>query len=716
MYKRKIVVFQIEKENKVISEFNENITILYLKIYIRDRTNISNFDLYHKGKIIKNNNIPLYKFSSSKTDKIIYFYLKPKQDNNKNILKSNKNENNNLYTIKNKNSEKLKLYEKEISFAKEKNNQLINNINKYKENINEYLKKENKNKEKYRSIENLLIKQKEEIQLLKTEINEANIKYKDLKNKSVEKEIKIKNNQLKYTKSNDNFAIISNNIKPKRCFSVESFNTFYPIKNKYKNHSVKSIDLSNIHKNRSSSSTNINTSKENNIYNNNQLKISTNYISNINKNTKKKSKEINNIEITDINNINNINKNSRNERMKNKNNINSNNNIHIREKSNSAYYLDVNNLNKYKFQIKEFNTNNNEIKNEINNNINKNNIIINTSKMTLDTLDNQFFKEEESIDFNKILNEFKNSYNIKQLLSKDNLDNKDYPLIMTNLYEKYFHIFKYLNNNEILLFSSINKPHGICVLYYWMDYLQNKINYLNDIYSKLSSRYNSLTDILNTVDSKSNNILSYFSKSGLRVLNSPHYLDIFNKPNDYFTKDNIFLFIYKMFFQFIKLYDENKKLSDDEFISFMTNEIKEKTKIKKSLKEYIYNLLDKEMDFSFENVLKAKNIMKYYKIENIEGNQLAKIDRASTIIGYVVRDLMGFTGLGNRTTGSGRKSSSSISEKKNNNNNKIEDDISFNSFKNKIINVCEMIDNEKNKCENVIKKIKEIIIKYYNIK
>ena len=172
-----------------------------------------------------------------------------------------------------------------------------------------------------------------------------------------------------------------------------------------------------------------------------------------------------------------------------------------------------------------------------------------------------------------------------------------------------------------------------------------------------------------------------------------------------------------MLFQFIKLYDKNKKISDDEFISFMTNEIKEKTKIKKSLKEYIYNLLDNEMDFTFENVLKAKNIMKYYKIENIEGNQLAKIDRASTIIGYVVRDLMGFTGLGNRTTGSGRKSSSSISEKKNiNNNNKIEDDISFNSFKNKIINVCEMIDNEKNKCENVIKKIKEIITKYYNIK
>ena len=313
------------------------------------------------------------------------------------------------------------------------------------------------------SIGKLCIKYCEE-NFEKTEINEASVKYKDLKNKSVEKEIIIKNNQLKYTKSNDNFSIISNYIKPKRCLSVESFNAFYPIKKKYKNHSIKSIDLSNINKNRSSSSTNINTSKDNNIYNNNQLIISTNYISNINKNNNKISKDINNIEITDINNIN---KNSRNEKIKNKNknNIISNNN-HIREKSHSTYYIDVNNLNKYKFQIKEFNTNNNEINNNINN------IIINTSKMIQDSIYNPI-KEEESIDFDKILNEFKKNYNIKQLLTKDNLDNKEFQLILPNLYEKYYHFFKYLNNNEILLFSSINKSNGVCALYYWLNYLQN---------------------------------------------------------------------------------------------------------------------------------------------------------------------------------------------------------------------------------------------------
>ena len=162
-----------------------------------------------------------------------------------------------------------------------------------------------------------------------------------------------------------------------------------------------------------------------------------------------------------------------------------------------------------------------------------------------------------------------------------------------------------------------------------------------------------------------------------------------------------------MLFQFIKLYDESKNISDDDFVALMENEIKEKTNDKKSLREYIYALLDKEMDFTFENVMKAKNIMKNYNMENIEGNQISKIDRASGIIGHVIKDIMGFTGLVIKTTTNTRKGS-------NLSNKKEEEDISFSSLKNKIINSCEQINSEKTKCENIIKKIKEIIIKYYN--
>ena len=692
MFKRKTVIFKIEKENKIVSEFSENITILYLKIYIRDRTNIKNFDLYYKGNLIKNNNIPIHKFCKSKTDKTITFYLKSKicSESNRTQLSSNNNikVNYNIDTNRNKNQEKFKFYEDEITLVKEKNNQLINNINQYKANINECLIKENKNKEKYNSIENLLVKQKEQIKTLKNKINEANKKYKILKNKSVEKENKIQKNKLKYMRANDNFAIISSIRKPKRCLSVESFNTFYLIK---KNHAMKFINLTNDYVN--SNRMSVDSTCFNSPLSNNQLHIFTNNINNID--TKNKKYENN----FDIGKINNLNINSRNDKIKNlKNNI---------ETDNSLSYSNESNINKYKYQIKEHNTNSNTLSN---NNI-INNKIINTRKMTQDLVDRPDIKEEDKIGFDKILKDFKIK-DIKQLLTKEILESK-YSLKMPDSYKTYYPIFKYLNNNEIFPFSLTNKTNNIVSLTYWLNYLENKIIHLNDAYNKLATRYNSLTQEINTVESKSNSILSLFSKSGLKVLNSPHYLDIFNNPIEYFTKDNIFLFIYKMLFLFINLYDEKNNLTDEDFIGFMVNEIKIKTKEKQSLKEYIYNLLDNEVNFSFENVMSAKKIMNFYKIENIEGNQLTKIDRATTIIGYVVRDLMGFTGLGNKTTGGGRKSSGGMPANKINK--KVEEDISHNSLKNKIINVCEKIDIEKNKCQDVILKIKELILKYYNV-
>jgi hypothetical protein len=280
-------------------------------------------------------------------------------------------------------------------------------------------------------------------------------------------------------------------------------------------------------------------------------------------------------------------------------------------------------------------------------------------------------------------------------------DSLQIPLV----YDSYYSIFKYLNNDEILRFSLLNKLNGVCVMYYWMNYLENKIIYLNQNYKKLSDKYNSLNEKLNTVASKSNSILSYFSKSGLKVLNSPHYLDIYNNPVENFTKDKIILFIYKMFFHFNKLYDyEKDKLSDNDFILLIQKEIKKKTFIKKSLKEYVTNLLDREMDFTFENVIKAKKIMKDYNMENIEGTQLTKIDRATTIIGYVIKDIMGFTGIIVKAT---------VTINNYKKNKTSEEDISFSSLKNKILNVCEEIDKEKNKCENVVKKIKDLIKNYY---
>ena len=629
---------------------------------------------------MKNYATPLYKFFRNRSDKIIKFYLKVNNDNTDgDKLKSNNKEILNLHTYKNKNknSEKFKLYEQEISFVKERNDQLINNINKYKANITESIKNENRNKEKYNSIESLLAKQKEKIDLLKKKINEANSKYSKLHNISMEKENRINQNKLKYTESSDNFEIISKNPKPKRCLSVESFKVMYP--REKRNYAIKSINLTseNIKKEigrESADSTNILSSS----MDNNQLKISTNNISNVNNN-----KDNINEKDLDVININQL-QNSRNEK-KIFSKIDNNKNI-IPDIDHSPYHSNDKGQKKYKYQIKEYNTNN------------SNKSLINTSKISQDSMDVSEQKEEDNIDFNKIMNDFNTKNYIKQLLSKEELENKD-SLKLPASYDIYYPVFKFLNQSEILLFSIINKSNGASALYHWMNFLQNKIKYLDDNYKSLIMRYNTLNEKLNSVESKSNSILSYFSKSGLRVLNSPHYLDIYNNAVEYFTKDPIFLFIYKMLFHFIKLYDESKNISDEDFVTLMENEIKEKTNETKSLREYINTLLDKEMDFTFENVMKAKNIMKNYNIENIEGSQISKIDRASAIIGHVIKDIMGFTGLVIKTV-SIRKGSS------NKNNKKEEEDISFSSLKNKIINSSEQINTEKSKCENVLKKIR----------
>ena len=692
MFQRKTVIFQIDKGNRIITEFNENTTLNYLKIYIRDRTNIKKFDLYLQGKPVKNYAIPLYKFFRNRTDKIIKFYIKINNDNSDNDkLKSNNKEILNLHTYRNKykNNEKFKLYEQEISFVKERNDQLLNNINKYKANITESIKNENRNKEKYNSIESLLAKQKEKIDLLKKKINEASTKYKKLHNQSMEKENRINQNKLKYTESSDNFEIISRHPKPKKCLSVESFNAMYP--REKKNYAIKSINLTseNIKKERgreSADSTNILSSS----MDNNQLKISTNNISNVN--NKKDNLNENDLDVININQL----QNSRNEKkIFSKKDTNKNISTDI---DHSPYYSNDKSQKEYKYQIKEYNTN--ELKSDT-----SNKSLINTSKISQDSMDILDQKEEDSIDFNKIMNNFNTKNDIKQLLSKEELLNKD-SLNLPTSYDIYNSVFIFLSESEILSFSIINKSNGVSSLYHWMNFLQNKIKYLDDNYTSLITKYNSLNEKLNSVESKSDSILSYFSKSGLRVLNSPHYLDIYNNATEYFTKDPIFLFIYKMLFHFIKLYDESKNISDEDFVVLMENEIKEKTNENKSLKEYIYALLDKEMDFTFENVMKAKNIMKNYNIENIEGNQISKIDRASAIIGHVIKDIMGFTGLVIKTV--------NIRKGSNLNNKKEEEDISFSSLKNKIINSCEQINTEKIKCENIIKKIKEIIIKYYN--
>lgn len=672
IFQRKKVIFNLGNGKSIINEFNLNTTILFIKIYIRDRLNISNFDLLYNSNPIKSNSIPLYRFFTNINKKSIKFTIKQRK------------------SIENKIN--IKLYEKEYTKIKNTNIKLMNNIKTYKNNISQVTIKENKNIQRYKSLENLLLRQNEEINRLKKEINDANNRYIKLKQKKP---------NLKYIESNNNFSIISSKYKIPKCLSMESFNTMYL--NNFKNNNTYYRTQNNTNANVSNPkerssfelirdlSSIDNNSKINYNYNETNNNLITNYnetsILNMesNQNTYRLTRENYN-ECSNL--FKDYNKISRNENAKKKESIYGLNDNNLDNKNHSVI--------KYRYQLKEYNineirqkyANKNKNKNEDNN--------INVSQNI------QEKKEEDKIDFTEIVDCFKpiNDINDKIKQRMNNISDRH------RINRNFIQIFKYLNCEDIYSFSIVNKSSGVCPYYYLLNIFLNKKDYYNTKYSLLKTRYEELLSSFTKVEVKSNLILSNNSKSGLRILNSPHYINTFNNPIEYFTKNKNGLFIYKILFQF----STNKiPIEDDNlFISKMLEEIKAKTAIKKSIRDFIYNLIDKNLDFSFDNINKCKEIMKQYNIENMEINNMGEMDRPTTIIGYVVKDIMEFNGLIKAEDKKAKGFGVFVKKDK-----KDEDDSKNNGLKNKILSVCELIEKEILKCENSCKKIEEIISKYY---
>ena len=672
IFQRKKVIFNYGNGKCITNEFNLNTTILYIKIYIRDRLNISNFDLLYNSHLIKSNSIPLYKYFNDLNKKSIKLTIRQRENIDNRI--------------------NINLYEKEYAKMKTTNIKLMNNIKTYKNNINQVTQKENKNIKRYKSLENLLIQQNEEINRLKKEINDANNRY-----------IKLKQNKLKldYIESNNNFSIIPSNLKLPKCLSMESFNAMYlnnsKSNNTYyrtQNNTNNNINNINIQKDRGSFelmkdlSSIDNNSKINYNYNdtnNNIININENSILNIesNSNTNRLIKENYN-ECSSI--FKDNYKFSRNENAKKKESIYASNDNNINNK---------NEIIKYRYQLKEYNIN--DIKQKYESKDKKEKEDINKHQNIIKEV-----KADNELDFLEIINSFKPDNNINNKI-KQEMEN--------NISDKYkinkcfIQVFKYLTNKDIYSFSLINKSSGICSLYFSLNNFLNKIDYLNSKKSSLKIRYAELISSLIKEEIISNKILSNNSKSGLRILNSPHYINTFNNPIEYFTKNKNCLFIYKMLFQF----STNKIPIDNDniFISSMLEEIKNKTETKKSIRDFIYNLIDKSIDFSFDNIIKCKQIMNQYGINNMEISNMGEFDRPTTIIGYVVRDIMEFIGL--------IKSEEKISKgfgvfvKKD----KKDEEIKNNNLKNKILSVSELIEKEICKYDNYCKKIEKNINKNY---
>ena len=672
IFQRKKVIFNLGSGKSIINEFNLNTTILFIKIYIRDRLNISNFDLLYNSNPIKSNSIPLYRFFTNINKKSIKFTIKQRK------------------SIENKIN--IKLYEKEYTKIKNTNIKLMNNIKTYKNNISQVTIKENKNIQRYKSLENLLLRQNEEINRLKKEINDANNRYIKLKQKKP---------NLKYIESNNNFSIISSKYKIPKCLSMESFNTMYLNNSKNNNTYYRTQNNTNANvsnpKERSSFelirdlSSIDNNSKINYNYNETNNNLITNYnetsILNMESNpntyrlTRENYNECSNL-FKDYNKI------SRNENAKKKESIYGLNDNNLDNKNHSVI--------KYRYQLKEYNIN--EIRQKYANK-NKNENEDNNINVSQNI---QEKKEEDKIDFTEIVDCFKQINDINDKIKQRMNNISDRHRINRN----FIQIFKYLNCEDIYSFSIVNKSSGVCSYYYLLNIFLNKIDYYNTKYSSLKTRYEELLSSFTKVEVKSNLILSNNSKSGLRILNSPHYINTFNNPIEYFTKNKNGLFIYKILFQF----STNKiPIEDDNlFISKMIEEIKAKTATKKSIRDFIYNLIDKNLDFSFDNINKCKELMKQYNIENMEINNMGEMDRPTTIIGYVVKDIMEFNGLIKAEDKKAKGFGVFVKKDK-----KDEDDSKNNGLKNKILSVCELIEKEILKCENSCKKIEEIISKYY---
>ena len=100
--------------------------------------------------------------------------------------------------------------------------------------------------------------------------------------------------------------------------------------------------------------------------------------------------------------------------------------------------------------------------------------------------------------------------------------------------------------------------------------------------------------------------------------------------------------------------------------------------------------------------------MNQYDINNMEVSNMGELDRPTTIIGYVIRDIMEFIGLikNEEKTNKGFGVFVKKDKKDEDNKNTI--------LKNKIISVSELIQKEICKYENYCEKIEKIINKNYS--
>jgi len=534
LFSKKTVVFIVNYQKQIFTEFSDNTKIISLKKYIQHNLNNKYIDILYNGHTVKNDWSLSDLCRDNQRFKRLFFTVVNKKE-----AKLVKDE-----------EKKAQNYEKQIMEMKNNNYKVNNELLKLqKEDSDNKLKNKNSS-EKCKNINQIYIQQEEEINKLTKELSQINENI-DLIHKNLE-------NSKYMAESHNRFEINSNN-KFKKSNSIVYLETTYTIKGKG---SQKSL---------------INTKKQFLAMDLKKPRISGDNTT-INTNTNNASSNNSEIVITSSN--------------KNNTNATANTDNNLPTKTDEE----------------------NEQKNYIKDIIDKNKEIINKG------------------------------YNPKLLEIKFKSIDKDLSLENNPMIESiknWFTIFQFLDLNDQLLFSSTNKQNSLCLLYYWLYYLNFKIKTIEDKFEIMKKEYSAIHD-------PSAFVLSRFAKTAFKMLNNANYSKVFENSIDYFKDEkNYFLSTYKLLFQITKIMETEDIINMDgeQFLNKMVEIMKTRNGKGGPLGNYIQDIITNKLDLTFENVLKVNELLKKYNIDKINTNEISKMDKTTGVICILIKDVIMFMGF-----------------------------------------------------------------------
>ena len=518
---KKTVIFIINSEKQIFTEFTETTSVSSLKKYIQHYLNNKYIDILFDNQVIHNNL------------------------NLNDLCRGNPNIRRLFFQVIN---------QKDAKVIKEE----VKRINKYKKEINE-IKNNNFN------LNSELIKLKKENTQKNLENQDIAEKCKNINEIYEKQEGEINELKNELIKINDNINQINNNFKNNKTYLIESRNKFEIVSNNKFKKSKSIIYLASTYTiaGRNNNSTNIF---------NTQSHLTTN---------QSKMAKSNSVDYSTVN---------------------SNNNITL---TNSEIVTESNN----------YTTSSTKKENNL-----KNNII---------DKDKEIIKKGYNPKYLDI--------NFKQIGEDLSIEKND----TVNNIKKWFTIFKYLDLNEQLLFSLIDKKNGLCILYYWIYFLNNKIKSIEKRIEIISKEYSAINKSYFFV-------ISRFAKTAFKMLNNVIYSKAFEKPVNYFKDEKKYLISsYKILFQLTKIFENEDILNmeEDLFLDKMIENMKTRNGKGGSLGNYIQNLISNQLDFGFDNLIKIHEIMKKYNIDKINNNEITKLDKTSGVISVIVKDILIYMGL-----------------------------------------------------------------------